>query len=234
MGNMILNGANKANERDTKYLRMIEAPVERLVCGLAIPTIAIMLISALYNMADTYFVGSIGTSATGAVGVSFSLMAFIQAVGFFFGHGSGNYISRQLGAQNWDRASSMAATGFLSAMITGVLIAAFGLSRLTAFARFLGATETILPYARDYLFYILTGAPWMTGSLVLNNLLRFQGSALYGMAGMISGAVLNVAVAPLFIFAFDMGVGGAALPIPALLRGPDPPGGGGVVNCSLL
>ncbi|MDR1979269.1 MAG: MATE family efflux transporter [Synergistaceae bacterium] len=200
-----------SNERDEKYARMIEAPVERLVCGLAIPTISIMLISALYNMADTYFVGSIGTSATGAVGVSFSLMAFIQAVGFFFGHGSGNYISRQLGAKNWDKASSMAATGFLSALITGALMAALGLYRIAPFARFLGATETILPYACDYLFYILIGAPWMTGSLVLNNLLRFQGSALYGMVGMIFGAVLNVALDPLFIFVFGMGVGGAAL-----------------------
>ena len=199
------------SERDEKYARMIEAPVERLVCELAVPTISIMLISAFYNMADTYFVGSIGTSATGAVGVSFSLMAFIQAVGFFFGHGSGNYISRQLGAKNWDRASSMAATGFLSAMITGALMALFGLSYLVPFARFLGATETILPYACDYLFYILIGAPWMTGSLVLNNLLRFQGSAFYGMIGMISGAVLNVALDPLFIFVFGMGVGGAAL-----------------------
>jgi putative MATE family efflux protein len=170
-----------------------------------------MLISAFYNMADTYFVGSIGTSATGAVGISFSLMAFVQAVGFFFGHGSGNYISRQLGAKNWDRAFSMAATGFLSAMITGALMAVFGLSRLAPFARFLGATETILPYACDYLFYILIGAPWMTGSLVLNNLLRFQGSAFYGMIGMVSGAVLNVALDPLFIFVFGMGVGGAAL-----------------------
>jgi putative MATE family efflux protein len=105
----------------------------------------------------------------------------------------------------------MAVTGFLSAMITGALMGVFGLLRLAPFARFLGATETILPYACDYLFYILIGAPWMTGSLVLNNLLRFQGSALYGMVGMISGAVLNVALDPLFIFVFGMGVGGAAL-----------------------
>ncbi|MDR2180059.1 MAG: MATE family efflux transporter [Synergistaceae bacterium] len=211
MADTVLASGAGDSERDEKYARMIDAPVERLVCELAIPTISIMLISALYNMADTYFVGSIGTSATGAVGISFSLMAFIQAVGFFFGHGSGNYISRQMGAKNWGRASSMAATGFLSAMITGALMAVFGLSRLVPFARFLGATETILPYACDYLFYILIGAPWMTGSLVLNNLLRFQGSAFYGMIGMISGAVLNLALDPLFIFVFGMGVGGAAL-----------------------
>ena len=199
------------DERDEKYARMTEAPVERLVCAMAVPTISIMLISALYNMADTYFVGALGTQATAAVGVSFSLMTLIQAMGFFFGHGSGNYISRQLGAQNWGGASAMAATGFLSALIAGILIAALGLSFLEPFARFLGATETILPFACDYLLYILIGAPWMAGSLVLNNLLRFQGSAFYGMVGMISGAVLNVVLDPIFIFVLDMGVSGAAL-----------------------
>jgi putative MATE family efflux protein len=199
------------DERDEKYARMTEAPVERLVCAMAVPTISIMLISALYNMADTYFVGALGTQATAAVGVSFSLMTLIQAMGFFFGHGSGNYISRRLGAQDWGGASAMAATGFLSALIAGILIAVLGLSFLEPFARFLGATETILPFACDYLLYILIGAPWMAGSLVLNNLLRFQGSAFYGMVGMISGAVLNVVLDPIFIFVLDMGVSGAAL-----------------------
>jgi putative MATE family efflux protein len=199
------------SERSEKHVRMTEAPVERLVCSMAIPSIAIMLVSALYNMADTYFVGSVGTSATAAVGVSFSLMNLIQAIGFFFGQGSGTSISRQLGAGNWDGASRMAATGFVSALAFGVLITAFGLTWLETLARFLGATETILPYARDYLFYILIGTPWMAGSFVLNHLLRFQGSAFYGMIGMISGAVLNVLLDPLFIFVFGMGVGGAGL-----------------------
>ena len=198
-------------ELDKKYTRMTEAPVERLVCSMAIPTISIMLISAIYNVTDTYFVGWIGTEATAAVGVSLSLMILIQAMGFFFGHGSGNYISRQLGAQNWDAASAMAATGFLTSIIAGVLLMTLGLIYLEPFARFLGATEVILPYTCDYLFYTLIGAPWMTGAVVLNNLLRFQGSAVYGMVGMISGAVLNIILDPLFIFGFSMGVSGAAL-----------------------
>lgn len=190
---------------------MTEAPVESLVCRMAVPTIAIMLISALYNMADTYFVGSLGTSATGAVGIVFSLMAIIQAMGFFFGHGSGNYISRQLGARNYERASQMAATGVVSALIGGALLTTAGLSFLIPLARLLGATDTILPHACDYLFYILIGAPWMTASLTLNNLLRFQGSAFYGMMGMISGAVLNVVLDPILIFGMGMGVAGASL-----------------------
>ena len=200
-----------SNEFNQKYLRMTQEPVERLVCSMAIPTITIMLISALYNMADTFFVGSLGTSATGAVGIVFSLMAIIQAIGFFFGHGAGNYISRELGAQNRDKASQMAATGFLSVLIAGGAVTVSGLLFLEPLARFLGATETILPHACDYLRYILIGAPWMAASLMLNNLLRFQGSAFYGMMGMIAGAVLNIALDPLFIFVFKMGVGGAAL-----------------------
>ncbi|MCL1941134.1 MAG: MATE family efflux transporter [Synergistaceae bacterium] len=196
---------------DKKYALMTEAPVERLVCRMAVPTISIMLISALYNMADTYFVGWIGTGATAAVGVSFSLMTMIQAMGFFFGHGSGNYISRQMGAQNWESASAMAVTGFLSSVSIGILMAVFGLIYLGPIASFLGATETILSDTCDYLFYIFIGAPWMIGSLSLNNMLRFQGSANYGMIGMISGAVLNIALDPLFIFVFGMGVSGAAL-----------------------
>jgi putative MATE family efflux protein len=196
---------------DEKFVRMTQAPVERLVCSMAGPSIAIMMISGLYNMADTYFVGSIGTQATAAVGVSFSLMAIIQALGFFFGQGSGSYISRQLGAHNWEKATAMATTGFLSCCFAGAAVTGAGLLFLEPVARFLGATETILPYACDYLFYIFIGAPWMAGSLVLNNQLRFQGSAFYGMLGMISGAVLNVGLDPLFIFTFGMGVKGASL-----------------------
>jgi len=196
---------------EAKFRLMTEAPVEGLVCRMAGPTIAIMLISALYNMADTYFVGSLGTSATGGVGVVFSLMAIIQALGFFFGHGSGNYISRALGAHHMEQASSMAATGFISALVGGLTVTVLGLTWLEPLARFLGATDTILPHACAYLFYILLGAPWMTGSLTLNNLLRFQGSAFYGMIGMISGAVLNVVLDPIFIFVFGMGVAGASL-----------------------
>jgi putative MATE family efflux protein len=196
---------------DEKYIRMTQAPVERLVCSMAVPTIATMMIASLYNMADTYFVGSLGTQATAGVGVSFSLMIIIQAIGFFFGSGTGNYISRQLGAQNWEKASIMAITGFLSAVLGGVALSILGLIFLEPCARFLGATETILPYTCNYLFYIFIGAPWMVGSLVLNHMLRFQGSAFYGMIGMASGAALNVVLDPIFIFVFGMGVSGAAL-----------------------
>jgi putative MATE family efflux protein len=190
---------------------MTAAPVEKLVVSLAIPAIVIMMVSSLYNMADTYFVGSLGTSATAAVGVSFSLMAVIQAVGFFFGHGAGNYISRALGARDSSGAEIMASTGFFSALIIGAAITAGGGLFMEPLARSLGATETILPYALDYLRFILLGCPFMMGSLTLNNLLRYQGGAFLGMLGMVSGAVLNIGLDPLFIFVFDLGIAGAAL-----------------------
>ena len=190
---------------------MTEEPIPRLVCSLAVPTIISMLITSFYNMVDTFFVGRINTSATAAVGVVFSLMAIIQAFGFFFGHGSGNYISRQLGAQNMDEASKMASIGFFSALFTGMVLAVLGLIFIEPLARLLGSTETILPYAVDYLKYILVGAPYMTASLVLNNQLRFQGNAMYGMVGIVAGAVINIALDPILIFMCGMGIGGAAL-----------------------
>ena len=199
------------NTQEQKYKTMTEAPVKGLIVKLAIPTMISMLVTSFYNMADTFFVGKLGPSATGAVGVVFSVMAIIQAVGFFFGHGSGNYISRALGAHDVSGAESMAATGFFSALIGGTVIMIGGLLFLEPLALALGSSETILPYAVDYLRWILIGAPYMTASLVLNNQLRFQGNAIYAMIGLVSGAVINIALDPLLIFTFDLGVSGAAI-----------------------
>ncbi len=198
-------------KQEQKFHQMTEEPVSHLIGRLALPCIISMLVTAFYNMADTFFVGMLkSNSATGAVGVVFSLMAIIQAVGFFFGHGSGNFISRELGKQNFEDASNMAATGFFSALGAGLLICVLGQVFLEPLAYLLGSTDTILPYAKAYLGVILFGAPWMTSSLVLNNQLRFQGSAAYAMVGIASGAVLNIGLDPLLIFVFDMGVAGAA------------------------
>ena len=194
-----------------KYEKMTTSPVEKLVLRLAIPTVMTMLISAFYNMTDTFFVGSLGTSATAGVGVAFPLMTVIQAVGFFFGQGSGNCVARELGAMKTDNASKAAVTGFILCLAAGTIIGAAGLAVIDDMAVFLGATPTVLPYARGYLFYILLGVPWMTTSLMLNNLLRFQGGAFYAMIGMTSGAILNVVLDPIFIFVVKMGVPGAAL-----------------------
>ncbi|HWR60884.1 MAG TPA: MATE family efflux transporter [Clostridia bacterium] len=196
---------------EDKFIRMTQEPVERLVISLAIPTIISMLITSVYNMADTFFVSQINTSASGAVGVAFSLMALIQAIGFTFGMGSGNYISRLLGQQNVKYASQVAATGFFTALLFGGALTAFGLIFLDPLVYALGATDTIAPYAKDYIRYILIGMPYMAASFVLNNLLRFQGSAFYAMLGIGAGGLLNIVLDPIFIFGLDMGTGGAAL-----------------------
>lgn len=194
-----------------KYKQLTEAPVEPLICKMAVPTVISMLITSIYNMADTFFVGRLGTSATGAVGVVFPLMALIQAVGFFFGQGSGNYISRMLGAQHRAEAERMAATGFFSALGAGTVILALGLLFRTPLCHLLGATETIFPYALAYMCIVLIGAPWMTAALVLNNQLRLQGNATYAMVGLVSGGILNIALDPLFIFVLKLGIAGAAV-----------------------
>ena len=201
-----------ADTQMDKYRQMTEPPVGKLICKLAVPCIISMLVTSFYNMADTYFVGMLkSNAATGAVGVVYSMMAIIQAVGFFFGQGSGNYISRELGKKNYQEASNMAATGFFSALATGLLICIVGQIFLEPLAYLLGSTPTILPYTEAYLRVILIGAPWMTASLVLNNQLRFQGSASYAMVGITCGAILNIALDPLLIFVCDMGVAGAGL-----------------------
>jgi putative MATE family efflux protein len=201
---------DKAAPQSEKFIRMTTAPVEGLVCGLAAPSIAIMLISALYNMADTYFVGSLGTSAVGAVGIAFPLMSVIQAMGFFFGQGSGNFMARALGARENEQASRMAATGLITGFFVMALLALGGLLALDPLVAALGATPTIAPYAGEYIFFILLASPWMVAATVLNQQLRFQGSAAIAMTGMISGAVLNIVLDPLFIFVLGLGVRGAA------------------------
>lgn len=197
---------------EAKLQQMIETPVAKLVLKLSVPTIVSMLISSLYNMADTYFVGLTGNpSASAAVGVCLPLMAILQAVGFMFGHGSGNYISRALGAKDMENARRMSATGFIWALVCGAAITVLGLLFLDPLVLALGSTPTIAPFARDYAFYILLGSPWLVASLVLNNQIRFQGNAVFSMVGVTAGAVLNIGLDPLFIFTLSMGVGGAAL-----------------------
>ena len=196
--------------QEEKYIKMTTPPVEKLICRLAVPCIVSMLVTSFYNMADTYFVGMLkSNAATGAVGVVFSMMAVIQAVGFFFGQGSGNYISRELGKKHYAEASQMASTGFFSALATGLIICVFGQIFLKPLALFLGSTETILPYTEAYLKVILLGAPWMCASFVLNNQLRFQGSASYAMVGIVVGALVNIVLDPILIFGLDLGVAGA-------------------------
>lgn len=194
-----------------KQEMMTHAPIPGLIGRLAVPTIISMLVTSFYNMADTFFVSKLGTSATAAVGVVFPLMSVVQAIGFFFGHGSGNSMSRKLGAGDTGSAEQLASCGFYSALGCGAVILILGSLFLNPLSRALGSTDTILPYTIEYLRIILFGAPWMTASLVLNNQMRFQGNAFYAMVGITTGSVLNVILDPVMIFVLDMGIAGAAL-----------------------
>ena len=196
---------------EAHYKKMTQTPIPRLIATLAVPTIISMLVTSVYNMADTFFVSKLGTSATGAVGIVFSIMAIIQAVGFMLGMGAGSQLSRLLGQKKYKEASEIGATGFYLAIAFGLLLTVFGLIFIDPLMRVLGATPTILPFARDYARYILLGAAVMCASFVLNNILRGEGKATLSMVGIATGGVLNIALDPLFIFGLGMGISGAAI-----------------------
>ena len=200
-----------ADRSAEQFRKMTETPIPKLILSLAAPTILSMLITSIYNLADTFFVGQISTSASGAVGIVSSLMAILQALGFMLGHGSGSIISRSLGSQNTDAATRFASTSFFTALVFGGIITAAGLFTLPDFMMLLGSTETILPHACAYARYILLAAPIMMSSLVMNNILRYEGKASFAMIGLVTGGLLNIALDPLFIFGLGMGTAGAGL-----------------------
>ena len=201
----------ESGRENAQYLKMTETPVARLVVTLGIPTTISMLVSAIYNMADTAFVGTLGTSASGAIGVVFGYMAILQAIGFMFGQGSGSQIARLLGQRDRESANRIASTGFFTAFGLGLLVSVLSWFFLDPLLRLLGSSETILPHARAYCRFILLGAPFIIGSFVLNNILRFEGLAIKAMVGLVTGAVLNLIFDPLLIIVFHLGTAGAGL-----------------------
>ena len=198
-------------EKQTKHELLTETPIPKLVWKLAIPTIISMLVTGIYNTADTYFVGQISTEATAAVGLVFTVMAIIQSLGFFCGHGSGNCLSRLLGAGKKEEADEIAVTGFALALGIGTVLGLLGILFSDTLADFIGATENSRRLTVEYMQVILLGAPLMVGQFVINNQLRFQGSAMTAMVGLMLGAVINIGLDPLLIFVFHMGVRGAAV-----------------------
>lgn len=190
---------------------LLHEPINRVIPRMAVPTIISMLITNIYNMADTFFVSQIGTSASGAVGVIFSAMAIIQAISFTIGMGSGTNVSQALGAGDNERADRFASTAFFTAFIVGVVLAFFSLRHIDGIVRFLGATETIAPYAKAYATYIFYATPFMMCSFVMNNLLRFEGLSMYGMVGITTGGILNMVLDPILIFGAGLGTAGAAI-----------------------
>lgn len=198
-------------ENNKQFIKMTETPIPKLICSLSVPTIISMLVTAFYNMADTFFVSKLGTSASGAVGIVFSIMAVIQAVGFTIGMGSGAWISRILGKKDTEKASEVASTGLFLGVVIGLILTILGLVFLSPLMKTLGATDTVLPYAKDYARYILFGSPVMITSFMLNNVLRSEGKARYAMIGITIGGILNVILDPIFIFTLGLKTAGAAI-----------------------
>lgn len=190
---------------------MLESPMPKVVLKMAVPTILSMLVMSVYGLSDMFFVSRLGTSASAAVGIVFSIMTMIQAVGFMLGIGAGSLISRSLGAGNKNDAESVVSVTFFSGILGGVLMMILGLFFKSDIMKFLGATETILPYAKDFSHYILLAAPVMCCSFVLNILLRIQGKPTFSMIGLSLGGILNIILEPIFIFGFKLGIGGAAI-----------------------
>ncbi len=202
---------NKEDARAKNYKRMGEMPIKKLILTLSTPSIVSMMISSFYSMADTYFVSMLGTSASAAVGVIFPLMAFMQAIGMCLAQGAGVYISRLLGEAKVKRANEALAFSWYVTIAIGIIIAVAGILGINTLVRMLGATETILPYAVDYCSIILYGAPVIMSSFVMNTILKSEGNSFFAMIGIGAGAIINIALDPLFIFTFNMGISGAAL-----------------------
>ena len=198
-------------KKHDQYYEMANAPISHIIPKLAAPTIVSMLISSIYNMADTFFVSQLGTSASGAVGVIFSAMSIIQALAFMIGMGSGNYMTRSLGAGKRELAEQIVSIAFFTGIIMGLVITVSATFNIHRVVLLLGATETIAPYAEAYAHYIFIAAPFMICSFIMNNLLRFQGKALFSMIGITTGGILNIFLDPIFIFGLGLGTSGAAL-----------------------
>ena len=194
-----------------QYIRMTQTPIGKLIGTLAIPTIISMLVTNIYNTADTYFVSRLGTSASGAVGIVFAFMTFYQAIGFMCGHGAGSFVARFLGAKSPDKAKMFAASTFFLSSLLGTLLSLAFYLNLNRVLYFLGSTRTILPYARQYAVWILIAGPFLSASCTLNNLLRYEGRAMYAMIGLTTGGILNMIGDPILMFGFGMGVSGAGL-----------------------
>lgn len=196
---------------DIHYKKMTETPVSKLIISLGIPTTISMLITSIYNLADTYFVGELGESAQGSIGILFTLQCIIQAIAFMFGHGAGVYVSKHLAKKDADSATRFASSAFFISIFIGVIFACLGLVFIKPFMLLLGSSDTILPYAVIYGACVLLATPFIMGSLVLNNCLRYEGKAFYAMFGLGFGGILNIFGDFLLVKVFELGVLGAGL-----------------------
>ena len=196
---------------ETKHKYMLETPMYKLITSMAIPTICSMIVTSLYSLADTYYVSKLGTYATGAIGINSSIDNIIMMLGSFIAAGATSYISRLLGAKKNEHANRVISTAYFTAVGCGILIMIFGLLFTEELVVALGATENLVKYSVDYATYIFLAAPLMSSNFILSHSLRSEGNALLSMIGMMSSAVVNIILDPIFIFDLGLGVAGASM-----------------------
>lgn len=199
------------SKEQQQYRKLVMTPVEKLIPRLAVPTIFSMMITMIYNLVDAYFVGKLGTSASAAIGVVLGVQSIFQAFGFMMGHGAGSQISIRLGEGDRDAADRLFSTAFFHALVISVIVGVLGLIGLEPLMRLMGSTDTILPFSKNYGFYILISGPALVGSCVLNNVMRYEGRAVLAMFGLVTGGVLNMIGDPILMFGLGLGIDGAGL-----------------------
>ena len=199
------------SKEQQQYQKLVMTPVEQLIPRLAIPTILSMMITMIYNLVDAYFVGKLGTSASAAIGVVLGVQSIFQAFGFMMGHGAGSQISLKLGEGDRDAADRLFSTAFFHALVISVIVGIICLFGLEPLMRLMGSTDTILPFSKNYGFYILISGPALVGSCVLNNVMRYEGRAVLAMVGLVTGGVLNMIGDPILMFGLGLGIDGAGL-----------------------
>ena len=199
------------SKEQQQYRKLVMTPVEQLIPRLAVPTIFSMMITMIYNLVDAYFVGKLGTSASAAIGVVLGVQSIFQAFGFMMGHGAGSQISVRLGEGDRDAADRLFSTAFFHALVISVIVGVLGLIGLEPLMRLMGSTDTILPFSKNYGFYILISGPALVGSCVLNNVMRYEGRAVLAMFGLVTGGVLNMIGDPILMFGLGLGIDGAGL-----------------------
>ena len=199
------------SKEQEQYRKLVLTPVEHLIPRLAVPTILSMMITMIYNLVDAYFVGRLGTSASAAIGVVLGVQSIFQAFGFMMGHGAGSQISLRLGEGDRDAADRLFSTAFFHALVISVIVGALGLLGLEPLMRLMGSSDTILPFSKNYGFYILISGPALVGSCVLNNVMRYEGRAVLAMVGLVTGGVLNMIGDPILMFGLGLGINGAGL-----------------------
>ncbi|MDE7266020.1 MAG: MATE family efflux transporter [Lachnospiraceae bacterium] len=199
------------NEKNKKMELLGEAPIPKALLALGLPTMVGMLINALYNLADTYFVSGLGTEQMGAITVAYPLGQVVVGLGLLFGNGAAAYLSRLLGRGEKEKANQVASTALYSGIFSGAAVIFFSVMFLKPILKQLGAVDSIMPYALTYTSIYITFSIFNVFNVTMNNIVSSEGAAKTAMCALMTGAVLNVALDPIMIYRFDLGVAGAAI-----------------------